>query len=213
MQHDTVMQPVDPMLYGPEAVLATLGPDGREIVLDATRQALYGQTGSSFFDGISHFLCAVAGAELVVVGRISPDAEDTIETIARYRCGERTPNIRYTLQGTPCGTVVGPQSLCVYPLGVAERFPEDTGLAQMGAQGYVGLPLFSRDGRKIGLMALITTRPIEDVATLASLLMMVGNRASLELEYETALERSDTKAEQIAALLSAEDAKLRRAVE
>ena len=151
MGRGALVEPVDPMRYGPDAVLESLGPDGREIVPDATRRAVYEPSSADFFTGVSHFLCAAAGAELVLVGR-------------------------------------------------------------MGADGYVGLPLFARDGKKLGPPALITSQPIDDVASPASSLMTVGTRASLELEFETAVERADTRAEQISGLLAAEDARLRRAV-
>jgi GAF domain-containing protein len=203
------IEPVDSRRYGPGAVLDTLGPESRELLLEVARTAVFESSGSGFFDGLSHFLCAVVGAELVVIGEIAPDDHDTIQTIARYRCGERTPNKRYELAGTPCGTVVGPQSICVYPTRVAELFPEDKGLADMGAEGYLGMPLFARDGRKIGLLALITTEPISDSDTLAALLRLVGTRASLELEYELAAANSDAEAAEIAALLSDEDDRLR----
>lgn len=209
--HSSV-QPVEPSHYGPGPVLDALGPEGRDIVLDVARRAIFEQNGAEFFDGLSHFLCAVVGAELVVVGAIADDDTDVIRTIARYRCGERTPNIRYALAGTPCGTVVGPQSECIYPTGVAELFPLDTGLAEMGAQGYLGMPLFARNGEKLGLLALITTRTIDDVVTLSALLRMLGSRASLELEYELAQGRGASEAGELASLLADEDDRLHSAL-
>lgn len=212
MRARSLIRSVEPDQYGPGPVLDALGPEGREIVLDVARRAIYEQSGAEFFDGLAHFLCAVVGAELVVVGAIASEEVDVIRTIARYRFGERTPNIRYALAGTPCGTVVGPQHECIYPTDVAKLFPEDPGLSTMGAQGYLGMPLFARNGERLGLLALITTRPMEDVVTLSALLRMLGSRASLELEYELAQERGAVEAGELASLLDDEDHRLRSAL-
>jgi len=203
----------DPGCYGPGPVLDALGAESRGLLLDAVRGAVFGQTGNDFFSGLAHFLYAVVGAELVLVGKLADDDSRIVETIACYRHGERVPNIRYTLAGTPCANVVGPPRLCAYSENVAAIFPDDEELATMDAQGYVGLPLFTREGRQIGLLSLVTTRRIEDSDTLAGLLLLVGTRASLELEYQFTANHTDGKAQAIAQLLVAEDERIRRAVE
>jgi hypothetical protein len=108
--------------------------------------------------------------------------------------------------------VVGPQSICVYSSGVAELFPEDADLITMGAAGFLGMPLFSREGRKIGLLAIMTTQPLEDADTLTALLRFVGTRTSLELEYELATANANDEATGLADLLAEEDARLRVAL-
>lgn len=193
----------DPTPYGPGPVLRTLGSEARDMVLDVARGAVFESSGSDFFDGLAHFLYALVGAEVVVVGKISPDCPAIVQTLARYRHGERTPNKRFEIAGTPCGEIAGPQTICVYRARVAQMFPTATGLVNMNAQGFVGMPLFARDGRKIGLLAVITTQPIEDVDTLTQLMLLVGKRASLELEHLLAISRAASEASDLATMMIA----------
>lgn len=213
MARDSWIEPAQPDRYGPGPVLEALGDDEAQLVLETARKVVFDQHGAEFFDGIAHFLYSMAGAELVVVGRIAPGDGDQIQTISRYFGGERTPNKIYALADTPCGSVMGPQSLCVYPSHVAELFPQDTGLAEMGAQGYLGMPLFDHDGTKIGIMALITVEPIDDLETLSAVLKLVGARASIELEYALAVREASANATELANLLKAHDRLLRKALE
>ena len=202
----------DPSRYGPSAVLTSLEPQERARLLDVARGAVFDRSGSDFFSGLAHLLYALVGAELVLIGQIAPDDPTKVQTIARYTRGERGVNYTYDLAGTPCETVVGPAKLCAYPQGIAGIFPDDEELEQMGAQGYVGLPLFDRSGTMIGLLALVTTGPIADVETVSSLLRLMGTRASLELEYQIAMQSADSQVDTIAGLLDDADRALRAAL-
>ena len=44
---------------------------------------------------------------------------------------------------------------CSYESGVQGLFPEDELLVEMGAESYVGIPLFSFEGEALGLLAVL----------------------------------------------------------
>lgn len=141
----------------------------------------------NFFDALAKFLGKKLNMDYVVIDRIGENP-DIAETIALYAKGAIVPNMRYALKGTPCENVMG-RRLCVYPQGVQQLFPEDTLLAEMGVESYIGIPLWDSRGQPIGLIALMDSKPLPDAATVTQLLQLVATRAAAELVRE----RSDRK--------------------
>lgn len=141
------------------------------------------QTGTEkFFDALAQFLCEQLEVDYALIDRVDEDPE-MAETVALWAKGAIAPNLRYALRGTPCENVMG-QRLCAYPRGVQALFPEDALLAEMGAESYLGLPLWDSTGRAIGLIAVMDAREMSDPASATQLLQLVATRAAAELERE-----------------------------
>ncbi|OFY51272.1 MAG: hypothetical protein A2W85_04550 [Bacteroidetes bacterium GWF2_41_31] len=140
----------------------------------------------NFFDALAQFLGEKLDMDYVFIDRIDEDP-DMAETVALYAKGTITPNMRYTLKGTPCENVMGRQ-LCVYPCSIQQLFPEDTLLPGMDAESYTGLPLWDSSGRPIGLIAVISCSPLTNAAQVTQLLQLVAIRAAAELERKQAEE-------------------------
>jgi PAS domain S-box-containing protein len=136
----------------------------------------------NFLDALAQFLGENLNVDYVLIDRIG-ESPDLAETVALYAKGAVVSNMRYSLKGTPCDNVMGRQ-LCAYPQGVQQLFPEDTLLADMGVESYIGIPLWDSTGRAIGLIALMSSKPICDVATSTQILQLVATRAAAELERE-----------------------------
>ncbi len=145
------------------------------------------QTGAeNFFDALAQFLGEKLDMDYVLIDRIDENPE-IAETVALYAKGAITPNMRYALKGTPCENVMG-RRLCVYPQGIQQLFPEDTLLPGMGAESYIGIPLWDSTGRPIGLIAVMGNKPLSDEAPVTQLLQLVATRAAAELERKRAEE-------------------------
>lgn len=71
------------------------------------------------------------------------------ETLAVWSNGRLLSNITYPLVGTPCETALGSES-CLYTQDVQLRFPDDKLLGELGAESYLGRPLYAADGALIG---------------------------------------------------------------
>lgn len=138
--------------------------------------------GENFCEVLAQFLGERLAMDYVIIDRLAENPE-MAETLAIYAKGGITPNLRYALKGTPCENVMGRQ-LCVYPQKVQQQFPEDSLLAEMGVDSYIGIPLWDSTGRPIGLIALLDSRPIADPGPAIQVLQLVATRASAELERE-----------------------------
>jgi len=136
--------------------------------------------GENFLDALAQHLGESLAMDYVVIDRTDINPE-IAETVALYAKGAIVPNMRYALKGTPCENVMG-RRLCVYSQGVRQLFPEDTLLAEMGVESYIGIPLWDSSGRPIGLIALMDSKPLPDTTSATQLLQLVAIRAAAELE-------------------------------
>src|SRR5262249_7701764 len=90
-------------------------------------------------------------------------------------------DIEYDLDGTPCEEVAR-GGVCHHVDGVAERFPRDAPLAEMGARGYLGVPLVGVTGEVLGHLAVIDTKPIPAQPPAVTMVELFADRARVELE-------------------------------
>ncbi len=135
-----------------------------------------------FFEALAQYLGETLEMDVVSIDRI--DGESVYaETVAQYVKGALAANIRYTLKGTPAEDVMR-QQLCVYSQEVQRRFPEDGRLAEVEAESYIGIPLWDAAGHGIGLISLMSGKPLADTASLTRVLQLVATRAAAELERE-----------------------------
>ena len=104
-----------------------------------------------------------------------------VRTIAQWGEGGWLDNVEYELAGTPCEEVVR-GALCLYENNVHARFPEDKWLTRIGARGYLGVPLRAADGRTLGHLAVLDTRPMPGEAAFQEIFQLFADRARVELE-------------------------------
>ncbi len=88
-------------------------------------------------------------------------------------------NFSYSLADTPCATLFE-TDMCVYPSGVAEAFPKDFLLDEMGIVAYLGLPIVTAEGRPVGILVALFKRELESVELIQhSFEMFAGHLSTL----------------------------------
>lgn len=138
------------------------------------------QSHEGFFSALVRFLGEQLEMEYALVDELLP-GQRRARTVGLYAAGKIVPDIEYDLCGTPCENVMG-KSLCYYPQGIQGLFPEDLLLQQMGAESYVGIPLWDSRGNPIGLVAVMGQKAILDRELVESILQLVAVRCAHELE-------------------------------
>jgi transcriptional regulator with GAF, ATPase, and Fis domain len=108
-------------------------------------------------------------------------AETHVKTIAYWSRGDWAPNVEFPLLGTPCERVVAGE-LCLYKDDVHRLFPADTDLTTLGVRSYLGVPLRGADGRTLGHLAALDTRPMVDDPRGLAIFQVFANRARVEIE-------------------------------
>jgi PAS domain S-box-containing protein len=173
-----------------------LGNMIREIALNISVK-----TGKEYFDAATKFIADELGVEYAFIGELDGDGRK-VHTNSLYVKGMTADNIEYDLLTTPCDNVAG-KTTCTYLRGVQELFPEDKMLVEMGAESYVGMPLFASDGSPLGIIVVLGCSSMEEemVDKAISLLKIFSSRAASEIERkrsEKALSESEEKFRNIA---------------
>jgi diguanylate cyclase (GGDEF)-like protein/PAS domain S-box-containing protein len=115
------------------------------------------------------------------------------ETLAVWSNGRLLSNVTYPLVGTPCETAIG-SGACLYEHDVQARFPDDKFLCELGAESYLGRPLYAADGGLIGLLAVLKNSPMQLDGLAGEILQIAAAQAGAELgrqKAEQALRESE----------------------
>jgi len=138
-------------------------------------------TGDAFFPALTRALAESLGVSCAFVGEHR--RPDEVCTMALWLDGQPQEEITYDLAGTPCKRVVG-REVYYCPRGVQAEFPEDQMLAKLGAEAYAGVPLFTSDGRSLGLVGIVDRKPWPADFPFGSLLSLFAARAAAEMERQ-----------------------------
>ena len=159
------------------------GRKGHE-ALDSTLRFIAQQgwleTGRPFLESLVEFLGGTLGVAYVLVDELLPSGTRA-RTVALYANGAPAHNIEYDLEFTPCENVMN-KRLCAYPQDLQAAFPRDDLLVQMRAESYIGMPLWDSKGEPLGLIAIMDTRPMQDIGVKEEVVQAVALRTAHELE-------------------------------
>jgi PAS domain S-box-containing protein len=152
--------------------------------------------GQACYENIVKTLSTLLDAEFAFIGLFNKQRHD-IETIAVCENGKIIPNIKYDLHGTPCENVVS-NEMCFYGEGVDKLFPTDLMLGEMGVSGYLGAPIFNLQSKIIGLIVLLSKKPMVESSDKKSLVQLCAARAGAEIvrsDYEARLKKINEELE------------------
>lgn len=153
--------------------------------------------GEQFFRRITKLLGESVGADFAFIARTDDDRH-MASTIALYANGEIVDNIVYPLTDSPCEQVIG-GNVCIYPVGVAHLFPNDTLLAEMKIEAYIGAALIDAHGRSLGLVVALFRDIVTNPEAIRTTFQLFAGRISAEIERHQqakALELANAKLEQ-----------------
>ncbi|MEE9384045.1 MAG: response regulator [Nannocystaceae bacterium] len=138
-------------------------------------------SGQAFLQALVAGLRRAAGVQFAFVGELSGARRDMVETLVVATQAEGlVDNFSYDLEGSPCAEVVSRRE-CVFPRGVADIFPRDRLLADMGVEGYVGVALVDEAGIPLGLLVLLSQSPLATTNVLSELLTYFEGRVAVAL--------------------------------
>ena len=152
--------------------------------------------GQELFEAVALRLCDWAGLDCAIIGEVI-DGGERVRALGMCLDGKPVEGFGYDLAGTPCQNVTE-QGLCEYPEGIVELFPEDTILAEMGAEGYIGTPLRGRGGKTVGILCALTRHKLDLPANFGEVLQIVAARSAAEVERLKAEKDTLSKLDEIA---------------
>ena len=107
--------------------------------------------------------------------------EYKISAVSFYHQGEIAKGIKISLENTPCEHVIG-KCMRLYPECLRQTFPKDLNLAAWEAESYLGVPLFSAKRKPLGHIAILDTKPLQNIEFAKSVLEICAMRVSAELD-------------------------------
>jgi formate hydrogenlyase transcriptional activator len=153
------------------------------------------QTGRDFFHALVRSAAMAMGVAGVWVTEYVPERQ-VLRSIAFWLNGHYVEDYEYGLCGTPCGQVIEQKCLIHYPDRVIELFPDDPDLVKLNAVSYAGIPLLKADGKVLGHLSALDTKPLHFVAEIESVFRIFAARASAELnriQAESAVRDSEQR--------------------
>ena len=172
----------------------------------------YRMTGSdkNFFGALAEYLAKALSMDYVCIDRLVEGGMEA-QTVAVYFDGHYEDNVKYKLEDTPCGKVVG-KTVCCFPSNVRSLFPQDKVLQEMFAESYAGITLWGSNGKPIGLVAVIGRKPLLDSRLTETVLKQVSILAACELEHRQMEEAIINSRDELEALIKARTAELQKAI-
>jgi len=141
--------------------------------------------------GITQYLGICLEVDYAFVAQLLPEQGRARTRVFHARSGQ-VEEMVYDLHGTPCENVIG-KVLCVYPSGVAQLFPQDRILAQLEVEGYAAIPLWNSRGVGIGLLGVLSRRPLQNTPLMETVIQIASSRVAQELEAMSHLEALNLK--------------------
>ena len=113
------------------------------------------------------------------------DDQKHARAIAYWNGNSFGENFEFDIAGTPCMKVLQ-GDVCHYEEGLQGLFPLDTGLVDMGAESYLGVPMLDRASRVIGHIAILDDKPMVKDPHAIDLVKIFAARAAAELKRQRA---------------------------
>ncbi|MFK7960829.1 MAG: PAS domain-containing protein [Phycisphaerales bacterium] len=131
---------------------------------------------------ICRAVAGVLGVGFVGIARpVERNGKAAADLIAGWSEEGPVQPFKYWLAGSPCAEALE-NEICIVPSGVAQAYPEDVLLVEMGAESYAGMRLHDSNGRRIGLLVTVHTEPMLQGLNVESTLKLFGSRVASELE-------------------------------
>ena len=153
-----------------------------ESMLMNVARGVSAEVGDAFFQSLVEHLARELEADFAFIAKLTYPDRERLRTLAFVADGANAPDFEYSVAGSPCATGLERRGTVIYPAGVAEQFPRDTGLKRMGVQGYIGTGLHAADGTAIGVLVVMHRKPIERAQLWSSMIEIFGARAAAEIE-------------------------------
>jgi PAS domain S-box-containing protein len=165
---DTDDQPADPA-----------GLDEHE-ALRALVEGTASHTGERFFAELVRNLARVLDTHGAWVTEYLEET-NRLRALSFWRDDQWVKDYEYEVVGTPCEPVLEQGCLVHFADRLIKLFPDDPDLEPFGAVSYMGAPFLDYDGRLLGHLAVMDTKPMPDSPRTRALFQVFANRAAAEL--------------------------------
>ncbi|WP_297528393.1 sensor domain-containing protein [Thiohalobacter sp.] len=161
-----------------------LRTDASEAELDASllklHETLASQRGLDYLRVLARDLRLLVGADYVLISGFIDNARTRMRTLLLHGPEGLLENFEYSLAGSPCEQVIA-EGHAAIGRRLAERFPRDRLIGEMGIEAYLGAALRDRDDdRPMGILAALFRRPVDDAKRKLRVFQVSASHAGAE---------------------------------
>jgi len=154
-------------------------------------------TGNDFFPSLVRHLATALRVRYAFI--TDCDDQKRAKALAFWNGDQFGEKFEFDIADTPCMKVLNGEA-CHYKEGLQSLFPLDTGLADWGAESYLGVPMLDREGRVIGHIAILDDKPMDRDPRAIDLVKIFAARAAAELKRQRAETELQTALQQVQTL-------------
>jgi formate hydrogenlyase transcriptional activator len=154
-------------------------------------------TGSEFFPSLVRHLATALRARHAFITDCGDQRHAKV--LAFWKGDHFGDNFEFDIAETPCMKVLQGE-VCHYREGLQELFPLDTGLVELEAQSYLGVPMLDLANRVIGHIAILDDKPMDRDSRAIDLVKVFAARAAAELKRQRAEAELQSALEQVRTL-------------
>lgn len=158
-----------------------------EHILQGVLEGTSRETGTIFFRNLTKNLAQTLGVKFALISETLPNSPACGGTRAFWAGTEFGDNFIYSLEGTPCEKI-DKETLCLFDGNVAQLFPKEHLLVEMGVQSFAGIRLLDSGDNVLGFLAIMDTGPLHEKELIGDILKIFSARAASELERQHTVE-------------------------
>ena len=163
-----------------------------------------------FLQECIHNLTDVYNCKYAFIGLLIEPERTHVRTLAVRAGNHYAKNFEYPLEGTPCKDIIN-QEKSLIETKATELYPDDQMLIDMGVDSYFGSPLIISNGKTIGLVSVLDTKPMKPSSENTSILDVFSTRLATEFERNTALKNLEEHQEHLEETVNQRTADLEKA--
>ncbi len=140
------------------------------------------KTGAEFFHTCVRSLADIFQVQYAFVTELVDDTCSRSRMLSLWTGDSFVEPYEFDLAGTPC-RVVFQEDWGVFKHSLQARFPEASALATLKAESYIGVVIKNSQGKTIGNLGIIDTKPLSNsLNTAKSILQIFAGRVGAEME-------------------------------
>lgn len=137
-------------------------------------------TGPDFFVSLLQALANAVGATHALISMIDMENKNHATTHTHIKNGELQTNFDYQLLNTPCADVLQ-DGQCFVAHNAQQRYPNDEMFNLGNIEAYIGTAIKNTQGMTIGILVLMSEKPLPISAQIRSLVLIFAERIAGEL--------------------------------
>lgn len=151
--------------------------------------------GENYIQSVTKALAQTLEVDYAFIGKLKDGPRKKIRAISFWEKHIYRDPFEYDLKGSPCEDVVN-KSQKFIPRNVTKAYPKDKGLVKLGVESYFGTPIYYSNGKPLGLLVVMDSKPMVENPSSAYILNIFASRIGVEMEWaetQKTLQKKDRK--------------------